>query len=172
MSIEIEMEAAEAVITMLDSLSEEKAGRAIKAAAKRAATAARTEGSKRLRKIYTMRASDVKARTQIKADSNGSTLLIRGPVERVEKYKAKERAAGIFVTIKRGNGGIVPRSFSYDGNFIARKGKARYPLKGLYGPSVPQLFGNAEILDAMQERGAEVMERRLEHEIDRMLGGN
>jgi hypothetical protein len=48
-------------------------------------------------------------------------------------------------------------------------GRERYPVEGLYGPSVPQMFGNPDVLDAMQERGAEVFENRLAHEIERRL---
>lgn len=57
-----------------------------------------------------------------------------------------------------------------NGRFVARVGKSRYPVEGLYGPSVPQLYGNPEVMDIMQERGGQVFESRLEHEIERRIG--
>lgn len=76
-----------------------------------------------------------------------------------------------FVAIKRDGGGRVPRSFTLNGHFVARAGKERYPVKGLYGPAVPQLFGNPEVMEEMQERGQEVFNSRLQHELERLLGG-
>ena len=65
----------------------------------------------------------------------------------------------------------MARSFALNGRFVAREGKERYPVKGLYGPAVPQLFGNPDVMEQMQERGSEVFDARLEHELDRLLGG-
>lgn len=171
MSIEASIEAGDRVIAILGLLSEKNAARAVRAASKRAATAARTAGTKRLRQIYTMRSSDVKSRTQMVNESDGTTILIRGMQERATKYRVKKRPAGIFVSVKRGSGAIAARSFEQGGAFIARRGKERYPLKSLYGPSVPQLFNNSEVLADMEERGTEVLNSRLEHEIERLLGG-
>ncbi|WP_432643396.1 hypothetical protein [Acidaminococcus sp.] len=171
MPISAEITAASRLLRMLDRLNQQGAQRAVKRASKRAATAARTAGTKAIRNIYTIKSGNLKARTQIRSDGDGTTLLVRGSTEPVSKYKAALRQYGVFVAIKRSGGGRVARSFMLNGNFMARVGKERYPVKGLYGPAVPQLFGNPDVMEQMQERGGEMFGSRLEHELDRLLGG-
>ena len=156
MPISAEIEAAEQLLGTLAGLKSQGVQKAIQRASKRAATAARTAGTKSIRSIYTMKSGNLKARTQIRKEDDGTTILVRGSTEPVSRYKASKRKYGVFVAIKRDGGGRVPRSFTLNGHFVARAGKERYPVKGLYGPAVPQLFGNPEVMEEMQERGQEV----------------
>lgn len=171
MPISAEIEAAEQLLGTLAGLKSQGVQKAIQRASKRAATAARTAGTKSIRSIYTMKSGNLKARTQIRKEDDGTTILVRGSTEPVSRYKASKRKYGVFVAIKRDGGGRVPRSFTLNGHFVARAGKERYPVKGLYGPAVPQLFGNPEVMEEMQERGHEVFNSRLQHELERLLGG-
>ena len=171
MPISAEIEAAEQLLGTLAGLKSPGVQKAIQRASKRAATAARTAGTKSIRSIYTMKSGNLKARTQIRKEDDGTTILVRGSTEPVSRYKASKRKYGVFVAIKRDGGGRVPRSFTLNGHFVARAGKERYPVKGLYGPAVPQLFGNPEVMEEMQERGQEVFNSRLQHELERLLGG-
>ena len=171
MPISAEIEAAEQLLGMLAGLKSQGVQKAIQRASKRAATAARTAGTKSIRSIYTMKSGNLKARTQIRKEDDGTTILVRGSTEPVSRYKASKRKYGVFVAIKRDGGGRVHRSFTLNGHFVARAGKERYPVKGLYGPAVPQLFGNPEVMEEMQERGQEVFNSRLQHELERLLGG-
>lgn len=171
MPISAEITAANNLLRVLEQLNQQGAQTAVKRASKRAATAARTAGTKAIRSIYTIKSSNLKARTQIRSDGDGTTLLVRGSTEPVSRYKAVPRQHGVFVAVKRNGGGQVARSFMLHGNFIARVGKERYPVKGLYGPAVPQLFGNPDVMEQMQERGSEIFGSRLEHELNRLLGG-
>ena len=171
MPISAEIEAAEQLLGTLAGLKPQGVQKAIQRASKRAATAARTAGTKSIRSIYTMKSGNLKARTQIRKEDDGTTILVRGSTEPVSRYKASKRKYGVFVAIKRDGGGRVPRSFTLNGHFVARAGKERYPVKGLYGPAVPQLFGNPEVMEEMQERGQEVFNSRLQHELERLLGG-
>ena len=171
MPISAEIEAAEQLLGTLAGLKSQGVQKAIQRASKRAATAARTAGTKSIRSIYTMKSGNLKARTQIRKEDDGTTILVRGSTEPVSRYKASKRKYGVFVAIKRDGGGRVPRSFTLNGHFVARAGKERYPVKGLYGPAVPQLFGNPKVMEEMQERGQEVFNSRLQHELERLLGG-
>lgn len=171
MPISAEIEAAEQLLGTLAGLKSQGVQKAIQRASKRAATVARTAGTKSIRSIYTMKSGNLKARTQIRKEDDGTTILVRGSTEPVSRYKASKRKYGVFVAIKRDGGGRVPRSFTLNGHFVARAGKERYPVKGLYGPAVPQLFGNPEVMEEMQERGQEVFNSRLQHELERLLGG-
>ena len=65
---------------------------------------------------------------------------------------------------------MSPAALAWAGHSSPRKGKERYPLKGIYGPAVPQLFGNPDVLSVMMDRGSDVFEERLEHEIEYRLG--
>lgn len=170
MAIELDMLSDRALLETLSGLSGDKVKQASIAAGKRAATAARTAGTKQVHALYTIKASDLKARTTIKTTPDGAVLSFKGAPEAVSKYKAVKRRAGVFVTVKRGSTKKVERGFTIGSRFVARKGKARLPIKGLFGPSVPQLYGNPEVMDIMEERGNEVMAERLEHEIERRLG--
>lgn len=170
MSVEIEIQGDKKIMDTFATLSSKEIARATVAAAKRAGTAARTAGTKAIRGIYTIKAGDLKAKAQIRADSDGATIIVKGAPESVKKYQAKSRKRGIFVTIKRGNTTQIPRSFSLRAAFVARAGKDRYPLKGIYGPAIPQLFGNPDVVNAMIDRGSSVFEDRLEHEIEFRLG--
>ena len=171
MAVEVTLGGAEDAIKQLGKLSPDNIGKAVKASARRAALAARTAGTKQVRQIYTIRSGDMKERTMIFSEADGAVLKVKGATESVKKYKAGQRQKGIFVAIKRGSGRIVPRSFAMSsGQYVQRQGAKRFPLKGLHGPSVPQLFGNEAVLEEMQERAGEVFETRLYHEIGRQLG--
>ena len=168
--MEVSLEGKEKILRLLDALDESEMQKAVAVSAKRAATAARTAATKRIRQIYTMKASDMKARSKIESTDDGAILYIRGSMEDVRKFSANLNRRGVFVSIKRGNRYKVPHAFKLQETFVARKNTKRYPIRGLYGPAVPQLFGNPEVAEAMQERGSEVFETRLMHEIDYRLG--
>ena len=155
----------------IENLAGGKAHQAINRAAKRAAIAARVAATKRIRAIYTIKARDMKSRAKVQGIADGAVIHIKGPMEPVTTYKARRNRKGVFVAIKKGGGSTVPRSFEHGRRSMQREGKSRLPVRGLYGPSVPQLFGNPIVAAAMEERGLEVFEERLLHEYGRLLGG-
>ena len=169
--IEIDRHDMEQMERTLQRLVPNKIKPAMRAAAKRAITAGRMAGSKEIQSVYTAKAGIIRRRTKITAVDAGALLKIRGPFEPVRSYEAKKTGGGIAVAIKRGSSTVVPRSFKMQsGAFVQREGRARLPLRGLYGPSVPQLFGNAEVADAVQKRAMEVYRTRLLHELERLMG--
>ena len=106
--------------------------------------------------------------------ADGTEIRVKGNYPLAEKmYKTKVKKSGIFVSIKKGTEAKVERGFvnPKSGLFVQRQGQDRMPLKGVYGPALPQLFGNARVQDAMQEEGMDMYEKRLWHELDRALGG-
>ena len=52
-----------------------------------------------------------------------------------------------------------------------RKNDSSYPIKQLYGPSVPRMAENAVVLKTVEDRVNEVINNRMEHELDRILNG-
>lgn len=173
MAIEIEIPEKDyrELINTLQLLAPQQVYKASSAAAKRAMIAARTAGSRKIRQIYTIKARDVNSRITVKGVEGGAEMKIKGPMEGVKKYRGVMRKQGVFAMIKKGNSTRIPRSFTMNDRFVMREGPARYPVKGIYGPAVPQLFGNPDVVDAMESRGQEMFITRLEHEIMRRMGG-
>ncbi len=169
--VEVDRKSLKNLIDVMQSLYGDKAIKIIGRASKRAAVAARTSATKKIRAIYTMKARDMKNRSKITQKGSSTTLHIEGAMESVKNYKAKERKKGVFVAVKKGGGKVLPRSFHYAGEFMQRDTEKRLPIHSLYGPAVPQLFGNAAVMDTMSERGLEMFEKRLLHEFGRLLGG-
>ena len=51
-----------------------------------------------------------------------------------------------------------------------RRGKDPYPIDQLYGPSVSSMYRNDSLTKTVYEKAQEMLEKRLDHEIDRVLG--
>lgn len=147
--------------------------KACQAAGTRAAQAARTTGSKAVREVYTIKGKYLKRGVSITHDPWGAVLHVSGPMNLASRFKSRLRKkAGVFVSIKKGSGGVVPRSFRIDSRntfFKRLQNKEAYPIEVLYGPSNAQMYGSAGVLEEMQTRGAEVFESRLAHEVERRI---
>ena len=170
MAIEIELRGNESLTRMLNSLSGNNMYAAISSAAQRAATHARKVGTKEIRKVYAVKSGTLKGKTKIKKDFDGAVLEVKGASEPIKSYSVAAKSKGVFVSVKKGKKTLVPRSFTLNSRFVARETSKRLPFRDLYGPAVPQLFGNPDVLEPMQEAGADKFEERLTHEIERRLG--
>ena len=151
--LELDKSAVKTIEKALETLKEDRVRRVCQAASKRAATTARKAGTQALCNIYAIKGVSV----------------VKSGVSINKSLKRK----GVFVSIKKGTETKVPNGFvSASGIFMKRQGKDRYPLKGIYGPALPQMFGNETVMNAMQKEGMEMYEKRLYHELERALGGN
>lgn len=163
---------ARALEEQLYAMSGEKVHAAMSRAAKRAASHGKTIGTKHVRKTYTIDAASVKAATSIRTTQDGAVLRIAGPRKSAGHYKAKKRKGGIFLSVKKGSGDIVPRSFAYSNTFWKReKGVPRLPIERIFGPAVPQLFGNNAIKNEIADEAMKKYEERIRHEVGRLIGG-
>lgn len=169
--IEVSHESAKVLEEQLQAMKGEKVYSAMSSAARRAASHAKRIGTRHVRQTYTIDAASIKAATSIRGTQGGAILRIAGPRKSVGHYKAKKRAGGIFVSIKKGSGDIVPRSFAYSNTFFKRTGKPRLPIERIYGPAVPQLFGNDAIKEEIAAEAMKKYEERLRHEVGRLIGG-
>lgn len=109
--IEVSRESAKALEEQLQALKGDKVHVAISRAAKRAASHAKTIGTKHVRKTYTIDSASIKSATSIRGTEGGAVLKIAGPRRSVGHYKAKKRKGGVFVSIRKGSGDIVPPVF-------------------------------------------------------------
>lgn len=169
--VDISRESINNIETSLSSMRTDKLHAAMGNAAARAASSARTIGKKSVRETYTIKPAAIKSSISIKHIPQGAVLRIAGYRLNAKNYKATKRKKGIFVSIKKGSGDIVPRSFSYGDKFMRRKGAARFPIQGITSPAVPQLFGNTAVREEMAKEAMKKYEERLRHEVGRIMGG-
>lgn len=72
---------------------------------------------------------------------------------------------------------VIKHAFSADlksghNGIFVRAGKSRFPIKQLYGPSVPQMIGSKSVSKQIEEKASVTLEKRLDHEINRVLEGH
>ena len=97
-----------------------------------------------------------------------------GQVKDTFVAKMKSGHTGVFARFQDGTKGTI-KKYMAGGNPRAKqhgKGqtKGRAALRELYGPALPKMMKNPQVISAMQEKAEEVFPERLEHEIDYLLG--
>lgn len=152
----------------------------------RAAEQARTQASRSARKEYHIRHRDVLKTIKIKKAYPGHLFAevrsVGSPID-LTKFKVRPnkpypvRGRYPIVSVKRGSrkqisGGFVISMGNGYRNVFTRVGKKRYPIRAHYGPSVPQMLGSKNVSKDVEEKAMQVLEERLDHEINRVLGGN
>lgn len=152
----------------------------------RAAESARTEASRKVREKYYVKHSDVISTIKIYKASPAdysATIISKGHVLALPKFRVTprepepKRKKSIIVRVKRGGGGPLPGAFvaqmkSGHVGVFKRVGKPRLPIEQKYGPSVPQMLGSPSVSQWIEEKAQETLEKRLDHEINRLLGEN
>lgn len=56
-----------------------------------------------------------------------------------------------------------------DYSYLDSQGRERAEIQQLYGPPVPYMLSNTRVTEAIADRAENVLEKRLEHEIDNAL---
>ena len=56
-------------------------------------------------------------------------------------------------------------------NVFERVGKSRFPIRGLYSPSLPQMYGNDEVINDVDEEVEKRLDQELSKLLDKMLWG-
>ncbi|MDX8367779.1 phage tail protein [Cytobacillus sp. IB215665] len=151
----------------------------------RAAEAAKTQASRSARDIYIIKHKGITDTIKIKkANSSNLNASVRSRGSKIDLIKFKvnpkkpqpKRKTPIVVTVKKGSkkpfkDGFVAETSNGHINVFTRVSNKRLPIKGHYGPSVPQMLGNESVVKHVEDRAYEVLDTRLEHEINRLLGG-
>ena len=183
MSVNVDIKRAQDIMDLFDA-TPRQAQIVMWRAITRAATAGRTRASVNVRKNYMVSANDVKKTIKISKQSSAtlsanfrsvgsviplidfdttpgeaSNLPVRS---RVSKTGGKKPVPNAFVARATSNSKV---------HVFTRAGGSRYPLKTLYGPSVPQMIGREDIMDNILDRTQTVLNERLDHELERLLRG-
>lgn len=181
--IEINSEAIERAQTMLAGVLK-GAERAFSNAINRAVTYSKTKAFKEVRKVYTVKQSDLNSKTSTKVQK-ASTGNLAGYVSfsgaklPLYKFQVTPKAPGkgkkVRAAVMKGGGA------TFDSAFIANLGSGmgvferitsrRYPTEEIMGLSAGQMVQNEVIIEQLTKEAQEKVDERLKHEIDRILNG-
>lgn len=159
--------------------------KAVGSALTRAAAAGKTAAKQPVTKEYTISQSEFLARTRninhfIRESSGGISVVFgfRGNVIPLMKFNTRVNGSGQIVTqVKRsGSAETLNRAFSAQmgghRGIYERVGVSRFPVEELYGPATPQMmYSNEEVTDEIERKVADTYEKRIDHEILRILNG-
>lgn len=155
---------------------------AISRSMNRAATAGRSAAVSTIRQEYTIKASTVRRNFTIhKATRSDLEALVtsKGPRIPLVNYKTRPKTdttgnarKPVRVAVKA-RGGLKPlgKSFVYRGKILQRLDTSSLPVQEVYGPAIPVLSGNNEVVDNVEKTMQETFLKRLDHEIGYLLGG-
>ncbi|GEN83625.1 hypothetical protein SLU01_19370 [Sporosarcina luteola] len=160
---------------------DKRAPNAISNALNRGMSNINTNVRKEIRKDYHIKAGDINATlSKIRATrgSLSSGVVSKGSLIGLDKFKVSPRTINpnrktpLTVAVKKSGGSKVPGAFMADisgPKLFMRIKKSRLPIRRLFGPSVPQMLGRKDIRDKIEQDGRDTFERRLQHEISRIL---
>lgn len=181
--IEINEKGLERVDKILKNLPE--ATKTIKLrAVSRAALAAKGEASRQGRNRYNLKADEINKTFEFaKPRKNNITarLISTGEMVRLIKFKVSpknvpKRPRSVKVSVLKGQGmktlnsAFIAKTENGSIGAFERKTKYRYPIRQLYGPSVPQLFKEQKVKEAIKNKAIEILENRITHELERYIG--
>lgn len=181
--IEITSETIERTQTLLAGIPK-GAERAFSNAINRAVTYSKTKAFKEVRKVYTVKQSDLNSKTSTKVQK-ASTGNLAGYVSfsgvKLPLYKfqvtpkAPRKGEKVRAAVMKGGGA------TFDSAFIANLGSGmgvferitsrRYPTEEIMGLSAGQMVQNEVIIEQLEKEAQEKVDERLKHEIDRILNG-
>lgn len=158
--------------------------KAIAAALNRVSEGMKTEASRAVRKRYNIKDKDVKERGNIKVTrANTSRLEVlltsRGRNIPLMKFSvtptSPRRVKVVKAAVKRGGKKAIPGAFvasmkSGHVGVFKRLGSARTPIQEKFGPAVPVMLNDPGITEHLNREAALRMEKRTEHEMNRVLG--
>ncbi|MEC1744123.1 phage tail protein [Schinkia azotoformans] len=161
--------------------------KAVSAALNRTAEMAKTEITRKVRDQYYIRAKDVNETLKIrKASVSNLQSIVRSTGRRRELImfrvspntpRHKNPPSILRVAVKKDgykgiDGAFVARGASSgELHALRRTDKSRYPIHIKYGPSVPQMIDDEEVVEYINQYANEKFEERIEHEVDRILRG-
>lgn len=162
---------AERIAAGLRDLPQRLRGPTVKRALRRALGTVRTETTRMVRaEVPRLRAKTVSGQMAIQLTASGleGDVIVRArPIPLVE-YAGRQTRLGVTVEVKKGrklirHAFIATMKSGHRGIFV-RRGKARLPIKELFGPAIVDLVTNH--LEKARARGASELLEQLRREID------
>lgn len=157
----------------LARLSSHDIPKAIKAGVRYAASGARTELAKSIRQRYGINSARVKQDVSTpQFRDGGQTAIIRTsrkPITAMQ-FKARQTSQGLAMNIFRGQRTVVRSGFLAKGLPFRRRGKERFPLDVIHGPSIHAIYTGGRYAGVLQSQVEARIEEQLQKGILRSLG--
>lgn len=170
-------EEAEKLLAGIPGGIEKATSRALNRALQEGRTAATREVTRR----YTVKAKEVRptfkmhkaSNSNLEADltSTGENLPLSSFSHRPSTDTTGAARKQVRVGVKKGGLKPLGQAFIHKGRVMQRLGQSRLPVEQKYGPAVPVILNNDEIVDKVVETMGKSVEKRLEHETNRLLNG-
>lgn len=159
--------------------------KAVGSALARAAAAGKTAAKGAVTKEYTISQGEFLSNTKninhfVKETGGGISVVFgfRGNVIPLLKFNTKYGDGGRIATqVKRTSSAellesaFIAQAGGHRGVF-EREGPARLPIRQLFGPATPQMmYSNEDVLDDIEQKMADTYEKRIDHEILRVMNG-
>ncbi len=154
------------------------------ASLKRAGDTAKTKAGQFAAAEYTINKgtfmSNVNMKSQLSGSSGGvasMSINYAGNVLPLLTFNTKYSRDGHVQTQVKRNGGAASLQHAFVANIFGtvavfeRVGAPRFPVEQKYGPSTAHMMQNDHVIEAMDETIRETYEKRMEHEIARVLNG-
>ena len=182
--IEITAEAVERVEAILAGVPN-GAERALSNAINRGISRVKTGAIRRVKEIYTVQSGAFNEATRISVNKASTGNLVgfvsfAGYKIPLYKFKVTPTAPGVKKQVRAAvmKGGGTP----FEDAFIAqmrsghigvfeRETRKRFPIEEKMGLSAAQMVGNEKVIETLEEEAQQLVNQRLEHEINRLLSG-
>ena len=99
----------------------------------------------------------------------GSNLLANEFSLRPKTDTTGAKRKAVRLGIRKGGIRRVDRGFVNKGILLRRSGKSSYPIEPVFGPSVAGMAANEHVADSVCSSFRETFEKRLQHEVTRIL---
>ena len=184
--IQITAEQIERVNLILSNVPK-GAEKAIKSVIQRATSTVRSEAVKGITGVYAISSQNVRAETTIKVRTQNADGGVVGTVSfagyKIPLYRFNVsptlpvQHATVSAAVKADSGrtpfaeAFIAKMKSGHTGMFERDGTRRLPITEFMGPSTAQMAGNSVVLEQVEEKAQEVINKRIEHEITRILNG-
>ncbi len=181
--IEISCEQLEKVNTLLSDIKGAPQ-KVLHNAINRGLNKVKTVAAKDAASVYTVSTSTIKsaAHTKQKNATSGSivgSITFSGHKLPLKKFKVSgtggQRRKAVSAIVKKGSGGALlhayVRNLGNGAGVFERKTSKRESSETLMALSAAQMIGNDDVLMNIEHEASEVVEKRIEHEISRILAG-
>ena len=154
--------------------------KALSSTIRRANNTVRSETLKGITTVYAITRQNVRAETTIKVRTQSSdggivgTVLFAGHKIPLYRFNVSPtipiQRATVSAAVPFQDAFIARMQSGHTGMF-ERDGSKRLPISEFMGPSTAQMAGNSIVLADVEEKAQEVIDKRVEHEITRILNG-
>jgi len=146
----------------------------------RALTTLNKELSQKAREEYHLKAKTIKSTYTIKKanrNSLGASMTSKGKRLPIAEYKVTPRKKTtrktlVKVAIKKESPKTLLHAFiveRFGNNVFERSSDSRLPIKGLYGPAIPQVLKNKKNAKEAETEAWKTYKKRVDHEVSRIL---